>query len=242
MSAELEQRLGRLLRPCNANKELSVNPKLFFFLLIVIISTPSAFADFGTSIQINGDVDSVGGGSGGTSLVHTCSSDDDLLVVVAPYLATNGGSASSATYANIAMTKVTEVHSGYRGVAIFYLVNPPAGANTVSVSLPGGYGGSSIGAYSLKGVDKTNPIDASATGSSVYSLNITTFNNNAFLIDGFSEDTSTDLDLIPGGEQSEFWDLFHGGWNQGNTASSTKYTTVAGIQNMSWSGGRDGAA
>jgi glucose/arabinose dehydrogenase/chitodextrinase len=95
----------------------------------------------------------------------------------------------NVTYNGASLTKVREDNEMTNNVysSLWYLVNPPAGANTITVT----YGGAVTEAFgmaaSFSGVDQTSPVDANAgfTHYGVMTLNqaITTFANDAWIVD-----------------------------------------------------------
>ena len=76
---------------------------------------------------------------------------------------------------------------GSKSSAIYYMVNPPIGNSTVSVSFQVGIYRCAGGAISLTGVDQTSPIDATnsafADSGSPASVTVTTTVDNAWVID-----------------------------------------------------------
>jgi len=80
----------------------------------------------------------------------------------------------SATYNGVAMTRLSFFAdaSGSNKNAVFYLVNPSSGTNTVSVTRTGG-ANMSIVASAYSGVDTSSPIDDSVTDAGTSSTSFT---------------------------------------------------------------------
>lgn len=129
-------------------------------------------------------VDAVGPSSAGAKVAlasgnqvitwsHTCSGTNRLLVVgYGLGTSSDAGLTVAATYNAISMTATTLVHTnnGTSGfVQMFYLINPPTGANTVSLTASGpGTFAIEGGSISFDGADQTTGIRNfnSAFGSS----------------------------------------------------------------------------
>lgn len=118
------------------------------------------------------------------SCTYTCSSGSDRLLIayVGWY---NGQSISACTYNGVAMTVGASINpsGGQRGAAVYYLLSPATGANTLSASCtPGGQ------YLYLAGSDYTGVLgfDASNTeanaSSSSQTIDITTVADNCWLM------------------------------------------------------------
>jgi hypothetical protein len=144
-----------------------------------------------------------------------------------------GGPITAVTYGGVAMAKAVEAVNGSVS-SIYYLANPPTGANTILITFTGGSYGVA-GAVSVTGADTTNPVDATATntatGTSI-SANIAT-HYRSFLIDALVGNNSNSGGAANSGQTSR--------WNtqtsntQTNTGS-TSQTAAAGSRSMGWSG------
>ena len=84
---------------------------------------------------------------------HTTSGSDRLLVLMADIWQDVGGTGTitSASYGGQALTKVTNTRSGGMASEIWYLENPPTGANTMSVTITGATDAIKLGVASLYG-------------------------------------------------------------------------------------------
>jgi hypothetical protein len=124
----------------------------------------------------------------------TCSGSDRILFVG---VFTNGTvTALSATYNGVSMTQLAfftdaNTPTGNKQ-AVFYMVNPPTGSNTVSVTRTGG-ANMSIIAASYNGVDQSNPIDAhvtdagTGTAPSFTTSSVTVSNSDNWLVGLFRD-------------------------------------------------------
>ena len=118
---------------------------------------------------------------------------------------------SSVTYAATSMTELREDGGvdGFRArTAIYYLVNPASGANTVEVTLSGAPEDASAGAISMSGVDQTTPVDvaggAGTTGTSeAASQAITPVTDGAWTMAAMT--LSIDRTTTIGAAQTERW-------------------------------------
>lgn len=104
---------------------------------------------------------------------HTCSGSDRLLVVGAISL---NDTVTGVTYNGVSMTfigKTSYPGSARQGVAMYYLLNPASGTNTISVN---GSGNVSGFATSYTGVQQSSQPDSSATfnPSNATSITMTT--------------------------------------------------------------------
>jgi len=178
------------------------------------------------AIAINSAANSV---SGSQTWTHTCSGDNRVLVVFATYW--SGSSViTGCTYNGVPMTQQQNVVDGYN-FAIFTLVNPPTGANTVSVSLSTTGATFSAASVSLTGADQTNPVDVVRTPVSATSLSFTTNYDNSFLIDAITQNSNTAV--TAGAGQTQRWNYIP--VSNREYAGSTKPTTTKGSYSTSWS-------
>lgn len=99
------------------------------------------------------------------TLAHTCSGTDRILFVNVNDFADGSSGAPTVTYAGVSMTLIARVGypSSHDNNHLFYLVNPVAGTNNISVTRPTVNSSMNILAASYTGVDQTSPIDASTT-------------------------------------------------------------------------------
>ena len=123
------------------------------------------------------------GGTGTTSFSHTCTGTNRILLVAVNYI----GGTPTVTYNGVSMTNshTLAATSGY-STKLFYLVNPTAGANTVSISAGGGTIYGAI-AGSWTGVAQTGFPDSSNTGNGSVDVtpvttNTTVVANNCWLV------------------------------------------------------------
>lgn len=184
-------------------------------------------------------VDSVSGAATWSNTVtwpHTVSGGDRCLFVLAHWKA-NNYTVNSITYGGQDLSGAT---GGAIGTAIWYLTNPELGPHEITVQM----GGSSnlfdifFSAISLNGCDTNQPIDSVVLPRPAQSViiadTITTFSDNAFLVDAVSAQVGT-IDLAPGAGQTAFY------LNKTNSymhilsvGDSYKQAGPAGIYNMQW--------
>ena len=112
---------------------------------------------------------------------HTVSSGSDRVLAFGFTMRGGGGGViTGVTFNGIAMSGVTtEAVAGSTHSVIYYLVNPPVGTFTVSISHNFVGGGTvTVSALDMTGVDQANPVDAfakaGATSAGPMTVNITT--------------------------------------------------------------------
>jgi hypothetical protein len=104
---------------------------------------------------------------------------------------TSGLPISTLTYGSNSLTQavfLTETGAGNRA-EIWYLLNPPAGTNTITVTLLGTATTARAGAISLSGVNPATPTDGTNSGTG-QSLSITTTVDNDWIVDCASVGTA----------------------------------------------------
>jgi RHS repeat-associated protein len=97
---------------------------------------------------------------------HTVSSGANRILVLAADIwqdVAGSGTISSATYGGVALTKAASSASVNMNSELWYLVNPPSGANTMSVTVTGATDAIKLGAADYTGVAQTSPVDATTT-------------------------------------------------------------------------------
>lgn len=97
----------------------------------------------------------------GTSFSHTVGASANLLCVIVHLQGGSGQDVTAVSYNGVALTKGSGGHSGYsEGAHIWYLVNPPSGAHTVSVTTIN-TNTVACSAVSFNGAHATSPIGGS---------------------------------------------------------------------------------
>lgn len=117
--------------------------------------------------------DNTGTGSGGTGNISksfTTSGANRLLLVMVLWAVDSSNTITSITYGGVALTKIGEVlnfSSGGnpRSVALYYLLNPALGANTLAINRSTSTNGFYSYAASYTGVLQSGALDASKTSS-----------------------------------------------------------------------------
>lgn len=181
---------------------------------------------------------------------HTTSGNNRLLVVSLAFGISGGGSAPtvSVTYGGVTMMSFGRVHtisgeddsdtSGF--VEMFYLVAPPKGTNTVSVTFNSVNGTmeAETGSISFTGVDQTNPIAHSNSGignSGAPSISVTSAVGN-MVVDILGSGTTI---TGSGGSQSNRWlKNVDSQTGAGNGAQSTRNGAASPVT-MSYTTGND---
>ena len=139
----------------------------------------------------------------GYSWSHTTESGSNLLVLTAAIWedAAPNGNISALTYGGQAMTKaIASTTSGTTmDVEIWYLVNPPSGSNTVSITLSGSTDARKFMAIALKNTNTASPLDVTTSGggsSLSSSINITTNYDKEWLVDSFESYNGTSPTIV----------------------------------------------
>lgn len=180
------------------------------------------------------DAQSVASGVSATSASwsHTCTGSDRCLYV-AISLDGSGDANPTATYAGVAMTRLASVFA-QQGLALFRLVNPATGANTVQVNWSAPFVRATV-ALSFVGVDQTTPDSGTAsafevaTGTSV-SHNISSA-TGGMVVDAFSLNAGSVAGTTAGAGQTGF--VSESG--VAATACGMSYEAGAPTVTMSWS-------
>ena len=174
-------------------------------------------------------------GSGtGTSISfsHTCTGSD-LVLYAYVTVAANADFNPAATYNSVSMTLLQERVANAYYIALFRLVNPATGANTLAVTgLPGG-GQEAVIAVSFSGVDQTTPDDTpvysdSGAASSV-SDNVSSATGN-MVLDGVS--VQGNRAITQGADQTI---PTNGLVDQTQMETAVSYESGAATNTMSWS-------
>ena len=120
---------------------------------------------------------------------------------------------------------------------IWYLANPASGSNTLFVDTNGAITAGTVNSSSYTGVDQSNMQDAvnSAAQSNATSVSytITTASANAWIIDGTTIDTSSNVTCAPNSGQTEIMDDSMAGSAAKGCAGYEAQTTVGG-KTVSW--------
>jgi hypothetical protein len=179
---------------------------------------------------------SVSGPTSPTTFTHTCGSltNGAVLVGVAFWQNVAGtGTVTGITYGGNAMTVVgTPQNTGAMYSALYRLIAPAAGANTVSITYSGALLTATAGAMSFSGVDQTTPVEASnaAVGFSLTAtVSTTTLTDNAWVVHAMTH-FGTEASTI--GQGSSTWNL-----SANSITGSGGYVgpkTPAGAQTTSW--------
>lgn len=174
----------------------------------------------------------------GTSLSwsHTCTGSDLVLYV---YVGIDAAADfnPSVTYNSVSMTPISEITTN-RYVAVFRLVNPATGSNTVSVTgLPGG-GDEAAFAVSFTGVNQSDPDDTpvtengSATAEPTNSNSIdVTSETGDMVLDFMHLNATTFANISAGGSQTI---PTNGSVDDASSEHLTSYAAGASTVTMTW--------
>ncbi len=174
---------------------------------------------------------------------HTIGSEDNRILTVG--VAVEDGSATdcsvtSVTYGGAPLTKITSVNasgsgSTYMCTSLWYLLSPPTGSASVSVTTAGTVSEIASGSISLYNAAQQAPESFNtntATNQSSISTSLTTITDGSWVIDAMG--SGEEQGFSPGSGQTERYD------RQGDSmegAGSTKEIASAGATNISWSNG-----
>ena len=188
-------------------------------------------------IEVDSVTQSCGSDTSTLSYAHTCSGSNGLLVVGVTLKYASHITSTSATYNSVSMTKSVSrgnTTSQGNGTIIFTLKSPATGSNTVAISGDAGEYISS-GAISLKGVDQTTPVEATASAvngsvNDTPTVSITTQSSDSLVIDCVSYGNS----ITTGSGQTDRWKQescsYYG-------AGSSESKATAGAVTMDWTTG-----
>ena len=145
---------------------------------------------------------------------------------------------NSVTYNGVAMTKaVDSIEASSNRAELWYLASPATGSNNIVVTFSAATDDALvIGSISYTGVDNASPIGATAsqagaTTSTAPSINITTLNNNSYIMDAmYKNSTATETATAP---QTEVWGQVDAYGTEGGAGSYKSFPT-AGATSMAW--------
>lgn len=165
--------------------------------------------------------------SGTLTWTHVTTNADNRLMLVGVSLG-GVGNVSAITYGGSSLTKVIGVTNNPASSALWQLVNPPGGTNTVTLTLIGTPSTLVAGAATFSGVDQTMPLSAtnSATASGTTSTNTITSATNAIIFDNLACDNGAPTSASAG--QTQLWRI---GGSEGGAASFKPGTNSA---TMAW--------
>ena len=207
-----------------------------YFLFLVILAAPlSSFAAI--SLDNTSSAGAACFNTSSCSFQHTISAANEIIVVsVGQNTLSSANPISAITYAGQAMTLVAHVNnpngSNNYAVEMYYLVNPPIGQNTTSITFSTtAYG--NAGAASFSGVNTTTPISVNNTASGESgnpTRSLTTTQENQRVVDAVHQDGAP-TNLTAGSSQTETLNLTNAGQT---TGASYKDATATSSVIMSW--------
>ena len=160
---------------------------------------------------------------------HTCGTLTGGILFVWVAWATTASTITGITYGGVSMTQAVHQPSN-RACDIWYLINPPSGANNVVISGSGTLGRISTGSHSWSGANATQtPTTITGNGTSANpSLTVTTATGE-LIVDCLGISFTAGETLTPDANQTERGNV-SGGATRG--ASSTQDGANGGV--MSW--------
>ncbi|WP_179759136.1 DUF4347 domain-containing protein, partial [Hoeflea halophila] len=206
-----------------------------------IFADQDALNDWDGVLAVGVDSTSTGTSSGGNfSVSHTTSGTDRLMLVAVSINQSAGSTVASVSYNGDALTLVGARESGSGGTAIrveiWSLVNPDLATHTVNIAMSGTSDGNTAGVMTFSGVDQSTPLGtfASGAGGSGGAGSATVSSAaDELVFAAIAVDDNVDYNLIPGGSQTERWDLKAPEVNGGG---STAVGAASVPMSWTWSG------
>jgi hypothetical protein len=202
------------------------------------IETQIAFSqdaqdNWGHLLNVAVDATSTGSTTGSTlNIPHTTSGSNRLMLVGVSIGQDSPPSVSSITYNGSSLTSEGFVQSLDGGtVEIFSLIAPTAGTFKVNVTLSGA-GNTNVGVMTFTGVDQSTPLGtfASASGDATSGTVAVSSAADELVFGVVTVNTLINENLVPGGGQTEQWDLFTGKESNGGGSIEAGAASV----DMSW--------
>jgi hypothetical protein len=148
-------------------------------------------------------------------------------------------SVGSITYNGVGLSFVgAQATSDNQGrVEIWQLVAPATGANSVVVNLSAVPESATVGVMTFTGVSQGTPLGTftSDLGESTSSSVTVASAAGELVFDTMVLQTTPDRDLVPGGGQTERWDLFQSP-GSANSGGSTEAGAASVVMSWSWTG------
>lgn len=182
-------------------------------------------------------------GTGTVTYSHTVSTGASVLIVGVSMSSSGGGASlpSGVTFNGDALTLATSLDTNTRASSLWYRINPDiTTANVVITPAHSNDKGVTSAAINFSGTDTTDPIgNVNTAGQSAGSftsstVSVTSTSASNWVIDYLGlEDPSSNVNMVPGADQSEQADLFSGTNKNVHGGMSTEIGT--GSRTMSWS-------
>ncbi len=199
--------------------------------ILVFLTSPSIVQG-----QVAVDNTSTGTTTGSTvSISHTTAGTDRLMLVGVSMNLGSGETVSSVAYNGDGLTLVDTEANGDARIEIWKLVNPDAVTDDVDVVLSRSADGTTVGVTTFTGVDQSTPLGtfASATGGSGSASVSVASATGELVFDTVAVDDSADYDLVPGGGQTQRWDLYG---SEVSGGGSTEAGATSVTMSWTWSG------
>ncbi|HVW20222.1 MAG TPA: immunoglobulin domain-containing protein [Opitutaceae bacterium] len=193
------------------------------------------------AIAFDSAVSKSGTNASSASWSHTVGSGANTVLVVGLALEDTSSTVlnvSSITYNGVAMSAVpssavTAGSSTLDRTVLYYLLNPPAGAHTVSVTFGGAVNGVSAGSISLSGVAQSAPAAAgvnSSTSAKTLSASASVATAGSWVVDAVCSGAGN-ASFTPGASQTGRWAI---GQSSSGGAGSTLAPGATGTASTSW--------
>ena len=158
--------------------------------------------------------------------MHTATGSNRLVIVGVSYI--HASATVSVTYGGVAMTSVgSAVQGGDDRMQMFRLVNPPTGAQTVTVTFSVAVIQKIGGSVSMTGVNQTTPLGTfvSATGFTTTPSVTVTSGAGELVIDTLAGDTGVGTTTVNAG-QTQQWNLKPANTGAGSTKAGAASVTM----------------
>ena len=193
-----------------------------------------------TTVYVNNPTSSSGAAVSSLSWTHTvvAGSNSVLVVGVTSEHTTSSCQASTVTYGGTPLTQVSTALSSsasFECASLWYMLAPPVGTASVSVSFGSALNGASAGATTLFGIKQAAP-DAFATGSSTSgaaTTGLTTLAASSTVVDVFASGSALG-NLAPAAGQTALWTQNDASTGQASGGSSSKAVASAGATTVTW--------
>lgn len=165
-------------------------------------------------------------------LQQRISSQDQVLLIVVGSNVTTVATPSTITVNGVNIPRISAIDNSVVSSEIFYMINPPVGEQTISITNNNGAGEVDAVAYTLSGVDKKTSTPIVATGilgsGTPINTSVQVAAANSLIIDGISSNLVTLTTLND--NQTQTANIAAGS----NLFGSSYQYASPGLQNMGW--------
>jgi len=209
-------------------------------LVFLALAVPVSAQTFSAQTSV---ADVISNAAPTTTLGHTTAVADNRILLVSVHInirPSTGTNALTVTYGGQSLTELLSVAdpSVDTRTEVWYLLNPPTGANNVVVTYTGISGGSSLNAYvgavTYNGVDQVAPTANGFSGSGNPAGTIVAGTTTSDAVIDFIT-AREDIILTPDGPQTQVYNDSTGGGPNDLQAGSSRRSGAAGNTIMLWS-------